>query len=334
MAVSFLLGVVVFANVLTGADSMHAHLGTWFSVPTSGSASLVVNYGFLADSFSALMALVVTGVGTLIHIFSLSYMEKDPGIRRYFAYLNLFVASMLILILADNLPLLFLGWEGVGFCSYLLIGFWWKKPAFADAGRKAFIFNRVADMAFLTGIILLGYGARSLDLTVIRDLPTTLQGPLRIGGMEIASWGSAAAFLLVIGCMGKSAQWPLHVWLKDAMAGPTPVSALIHAATMVTAGIYLTCRLNPLFVSAVEVSSLIACVGTITALSAALIACFQQGLKRTLAYSTVSQLGFMFAARWPWRLLGSFFSRLYACFLQSTSVSGSWSHHAHHRSAQ
>jgi len=250
--------------------------------------SLNISFSLQLDPLSAVMALVVTGVGSLIHLYSIGYMAKDPGQGRYFVYLNLFLAAMLLLVLADNLVLLFVGWEGVGLCSYLLIGFWFSDEAKARAGKKAFIVNRIGDLAFLIGIFWI----------------FTSLGSVHFQGMEEAlnQYTTAPSFLfwicllLFIGACGKSAQFPLHIWLPDAMAGPTPVSALIHAATMVTAGVYLVARLSFLYVFVPSVGLIIAGVGVFTALMAALIALTQNDIKKVLAYSTISQLGYMFLA--------------------------------------
>ena len=240
------------------------------------------------------MLLIVTGIGSLIHIYSTAYMHGDRGFARFFAYLNLFMFSMLTLVMAKSLPLLFVGWEGVGLCSYLLIGFWYKDLANAAAGKKAFIVNRVGDFAFLIGMFILfmaakGLGHATLDVPALRDL--TIIHP-----NAMAKVATAACLLLFAGACGKSAQIPLYVWLPDAMAGPTPVSALIHAATMVTAGVYMIARLNFLYELAPVASATVATVGAATAIFAATIGFAQRDIKKVLAYSTVSQLGYMFLA--------------------------------------
>ncbi len=244
------------------------------------------------DPLSALLALVVTGVGFLIHVYSVGYMADDPDYSRYFTYLNLFVASMLVLVLGGNLLVLFVGWELVGLCSYLLIGFWFERPAAAAAGRKAFVVNRLGDAAFLLGILTVGGLVGTLEFREMARLLGDAGGSLR-GHPGLV----AAAVLLFAGATGKSAQLPLYVWLPDAMEGPTPVSALIHAATMVTAGVFLVGRLWPLFEAAGPVlASVVAPVGAATALFAATVAVAQYDLKRVLAYSTISQIGYMFLA--------------------------------------
>ena len=240
------------------------------------------------DVLSAVMTLVVTGVGSLIHVYSTGYMKDDPGYARYFAYLNLFLFFMLLLVLGRSLLVCFVGWEGVGLASYLLIGFWFEDPEKARAGRKAFITNRVGDAGFLLGMFLVYHALGTLDMDRINAAYT--------GDVAPGVSASLVGFLLFVGAMGKSAQIPLHVWLPDAMAGPTPVSALIHAATMVTAGVYLVARLNGLYLHAPEASAVIATIGAATAFFAATIAIVQTDIKKVLAYSTLSQLGFMFVA--------------------------------------
>jgi NADH-quinone oxidoreductase subunit L len=259
------------------------------------SGALTVNASFLLDPLSAVMILVITFVGFLIHLYSIGYMHEEPRLANYFGYLNLFTGAMLILVLGDSLPLLFVGWEGVGACSYLLIGFWYTNEAYANAGRKAFIVNRIGDFAFLLGIFLLFSATPNrLDFAGIEAVgarlgdPNALQGGM---GLPLAFW---AGLLLFIGACGKSAQFPLYIWLPDAMAGPTPVSALIHAATMVTAGVYMIARLSFLYMAAPQVLMIVAGIGAFTALFAAIIGFAQRDIKRVLAYSTVSQLGFMF----------------------------------------
>ena len=263
------------------------------------SGDTIVYFELLLDNLSGLMCMIITGVGLLIHIFSVGYMANDDGYHRYFAYLNLFMASMLILVLGKSLVLTFVGWEGVGLCSYLLIGFWFTDAAKATAGRKAFITNRIGDFGVVLGMLILFSIVGSLDYDAIRgtcasvaDTPL-LADETKIFGLTAAT---AATLCIFLGCTGKSAQIPLYVWLPDAMAGPTPVSALIHAATMVTAGVYLCVRLNFLFALAPLTMAIIALIGGITAFFAATIAITQNDIKKVLAYSTVSQLGYMFLA--------------------------------------
>jgi NADH-quinone oxidoreductase subunit L len=265
-----------------GGGPLTASLGTWISAGT-----LRVDFNLVLDPLSALMACVVTGVGFLIHVYSIGYMAKDDAQPRYFAYLNLFAAMMLVLVLSDNLALTFLGWEGVGLCSYLLIGFWFDDKAKAAAGLKAFLVNRIGDVGFLIGALALWKALGSLDYAALRS-PAAAALPQ--GVLLVVCLG------LFLGACGKSAQIPLYVWLPDAMAGPTPVSALIHAATMVTAGVYLLCRMSGVLLACPAAMTVVAVVGAATALWAAVIACAQTDIKKVLAYSTVSQLGFMVLA--------------------------------------
>ncbi|HQW37713.1 MAG TPA: NADH-quinone oxidoreductase subunit L, partial [Usitatibacteraceae bacterium] len=240
------------------------------------------------DRLTAVMALIVTGVGTLIHVYSTGYMHEDKSYARYFAYLNLFLFFMLLLVLGKSLLVLFVGWEGVGLASYLLIGFWFGDVEKAAAGKKAFIVNRIGDAGFLLGMFVIYSAVGTLDMPHVNQAFTSGAAP--------AVSASLVGLLLFIGATGKSAQIPLYVWLPDAMAGPTPVSALIHAATMVTAGVYLIARMSGIYLNAPEASTVIAAVGALTALMAATIALAQDDIKKVLAYSTVSQLGFMFVA--------------------------------------
>ena len=293
---SFLLSAAAVMQLTTKPERFHQVISfSWLAgMPfhTAGGqlARFTADFGFLLDPLSSVMILVVTGVGFLIHVYSIGYMAHDGGYYRFFGYLNLFVFFMLMLVLANNYVLMFVGWEGVGLCSYLLIGFYFHKKSAADAGKKAFIVNRIGDAGFLLGMFLMFSvvgTARFLDVnqTLAGMHPETHFGIL-----------SAMALLLFIGATGKSAQFPLYVWLPDAMEGPTPVSALIHAATMVTAGVYMVARSNALFRLTPETSTIVAVVGAFTAIFAASIALVQNDIKRVLAYSTVSQLGYMFMA--------------------------------------
>ena len=280
VAISFFIAVGVFFDVKsTGA--VVAESINWFSV-----GNLSVEFAYRVDALSSVMLLVVTGVGLLIHIYSIGYMAHDKSTSRYFSYLNLFMFMMLNLILGDNLIVLFLGWEGVGLCSYLLIGFWFTDYEKAIAGKKAFVVNRIGDFGLVLGVILLFSQFDTLSISGILTNHTAIT----LMGTGLAT---AIALLLFVGVTGKSAQIPLHVWLPDAMAGPTPVSALIHAATMVTAGVYLIARMNPIFLAAPFAMEVVAWVGIATILMAALIAMQQNDIKKVLAYSTVSQLGYM-----------------------------------------
>ena len=258
---------------------------------TDGSlAQLSIDVGFQLDALSAVMMLVVTGVGFLIHFYSIGYMGHEGGYYRFFGYLNLFMFSMLILVLADNYLMMFVGWEGVGLCSYLLIGFYFHRQAASDAGKKAFVVNRVGDAGFLLGVMLIAVTFGSLNFLEVTEAARS--GRFGVGDAVI----TAICILLFIGAIGKSAQIPLYTWLPDAMEGPTPVSALIHAATMVTAGVYMVARSNALYVLAPTALALVAGIGAVTAIWAASIGLVQNDIKRVLAYSTVSQLGYMFLA--------------------------------------
>jgi NADH-quinone oxidoreductase subunit L len=308
MVGALIVSAVVFsyAIYIYRPEVLQQRGGPWFQVlQADGRAMVSIYWGLRADALSAVMILVVTGVGTLIHIYSASYMshEDEAGYARYFAYLNLFAAAMLTLVLADSLVLTFVGWEGVGLCSYLLIGFWYTDPQKAYAGRKAFVVNRIGDFGFLLGVFSL---IALFGTTSYVDLQRLAQGVQQQSGVTaviqaglFAGWTYQAALTfallcLFVGAAGKSAQLPLYVWLPDAMAGPTPVSALIHAATMVTAGVYLVARNAYLFSLAPAALAVVTVVGALTALFAALIAFAQNDIKKVLAYSTVSQLGFMF----------------------------------------
>jgi len=285
--VSFVVSALVFAEFLKlspEARVFEKNVYDWIA-----SGEFVARVGFRIDSLSVVMCLVVTGVGFLIHVYSAGYMHEDEGFARYFTYLNLFVFMMLILVTANNILFMFVGWEGVGLCSYLLIGFWYKKDSASNAGKKAFIVNRIGDFGFLLGIFFLlaalgAHGIWTLDFAELQK-----NGHLLTGAMA-----TLITLLFFVGATGKSAQIPLYVWLPDAMEGPTPVSSLIHAATMVTAGVYMIARLNFLYVMAPTTMFIVTLVGVLTALFAATIGCAQYDIKRVLAYSTVSQLGYMF----------------------------------------
>ncbi|MBD3258244.1 NADH-quinone oxidoreductase subunit L [candidate division GN15 bacterium] len=287
VGLSFITSVLLFFDLRSlPAEARHLEQ-TLFDWITAGSFH--VDMGLLLDPLSAVMILVVSGVGFLIHVYSIGYMAHDKGYGRYFAYLNLFTFSMLTLVLADNFLLMFVGWEGVGLCSYLLIGFWFEKQSASDAGKKAFIVNRIGDFGFLLGMFIIFWEVGSLDfVTVMERAPEVFV----LGGGLV----TAATILLFVGATGKSAQIPLYVWLPDAMEGPTPVSALIHAATMVTAGVYMIARTNVLFMMAPDTLMVVAIIGAATALFAGTIGVAQNDIKRVLAYSTVSQLGYMFLA--------------------------------------
>ncbi|HET6380692.1 MAG TPA: NADH-quinone oxidoreductase subunit L [candidate division Zixibacteria bacterium] len=281
VAVAWVLSMIVFADVVFGGNEHHVRLYEW--IP---AGDFRIEIAFLVDSLTAMLLLVVSTVGLLVHVYSIGYMNGDRGFWRFFAYLNLFMFSMLLLILGDNFLMLYVGWEAVGLCSYLLIGFWYKKPSAAGAAKKAFVVNRIGDFGFGLGIMMIWtlLGTLSFDEVFAA-----------IGGLE--EWQvTVIALLLFAGAVGKSAQFPLHVWLPDAMEGPTPVSALIHAATMVNAGVYMVARANPIFAESPVAMWVVASIGVFTAIFAAAIALTQNDIKKVLAYSTVSQLAYMFFA--------------------------------------
>ena len=318
--ISFALAVVTFValgHAQEGEEAARFYWKgwEWFHLSTQSGGSTPINVAFSVDALSGTMSLIVTGVGFLIHLYSSSYMADDPSYHRFLTYLNLFIFSMLVLILGDSLPVLFVGWEGVGLCSYLLIGFWFEDDKNAAAGKKAFVTNRIGDFGLLVAMGLLLYYTGALDWSGIQGGAHNLLTPVQVwplgthvpaAGILPSSWEawvnlpryvSAATLVglaLFLGCAGKSAQIPLYVWLPDAMAGPTPVSALIHAATMVTAGVYLLCRLSFVMVLSPAAMATVAFTGALTALFAASIAFAQNDIKKVLAYSTVSQLGYMF----------------------------------------
>ncbi len=281
---AFVLALVNFVRMF-GAELHEPVVRSYWTWMDTGAFR--VEAALLLDQLSMVMTLVVTGVGFLIHVFSVGYMRDDPGYPRYFAYLNLFVFFMLVLVLGASYPVMFVGWEGVGLCSYLLIGFWFTGRENADAGKKAFIVNRIGDVGFLLAMFLLFGAVGSLEFT---DVFGAAEGAFTYGGGLV----TGIALLFLLGATGKSAQIPLYTWLPDAMAGPTPVSALIHAATMVTAGIYLVARSSVLFALAPAAQATVAGIGVLTALFAATIALAQNDIKKVLAYSTISQLGYMF----------------------------------------
>jgi NADH-quinone oxidoreductase subunit L len=283
LGIAFAITMGIF-GVLLGAHAEEPFVRTLF--PWLITGDLHVDAALQVDQLSIVMTMVVTGVGFLIHVFSVGYMQDDPGYPRYFAYLNLFVFFMLVLVLGASYPVMFVGWEGVGLCSYLLIGYWYSDKANADAGKKAFVMNRIGDFGFLVAMFLLFANLGTLDFVGVAGRVSELGE----GGAVITAIG----LFFFLGCAGKSAQIPLYTWLPDAMAGPTPVSALIHAATMVTAGVYLVARSSFIFSLAPVASLTVALVGAVTALFAATIGLKQWDIKKVLAYSTVSQLGYMF----------------------------------------
>ena len=290
VALSFVLSVGVYLSLLkvvAPVRSFSQTLWTWIPVSAGpGTNGLHVTASLYLDPLSMTMVLFVTGISMLIHMYSVAYMKGDRDFPKFFLYLNLFVASMLILVLGSNMLVTFVGWEGVGTCSYFLIAFWFTRESAASAGKKAFIYNRIGDVGFLVAIFL------TFERTGTLEYQAVFQDVNKIGPGYI----TAICLCLLLGVMGKSAQIPLFPWLADAMEGPTPVSALIHAATMVTAGVYLLCRVNPLLHASPDAAFTVACVGAATAFIAATIACAQDDIKKVLAYSTVSQLGYMFLA--------------------------------------
>jgi NADH-quinone oxidoreductase subunit L len=311
---AFAASVIVLVGLLGEPHEERHFTQTLFEwLPAGG---LHVDLGFLVDPLSITMALFVTGVGSLIHLYSIGYMHGDPGYRRFFTYLNLFAFSMLMLVLGSNLLVTFLGWEGVGACSYFLISFWFSKEANARAGKKAFVTNRIGDWGFMVAMFLLFSAVGSLDYDVAFSQVTQI-APVT---------ATAIALLLFVGACGKSAQLPLYVWLPDAMAGPTPVSALIHAATMVTAGVYLMTRVSPIIGQSYDwVPTTIAAVGAATALFAATVAVAQNDIKRVLAYSTVSQLGYMFLAVGSGAYVAAMFHMITHAFFKALLFLGSGS---------
>lgn len=280
---SFLIALSIFLQYDASSQPVIVRAFEWFRIN-----GVQINFGFQIDQLSLMMMMIITGIGSLIHLYSIGYMHDDPGFHKFFAYLNLFIFMMLLLVMGSNYLVLFIGWEGVGLCSYLLIGFWYKNKAYDAAARKAFIMNRIGDLGMIIGILMIAYQTNAVDyLSVAQN-----SGKFGLDS-TIVIFITASLF---IGAVGKSAQVPLFTWLPDAMAGPTPVSALIHAATMVTAGVYLVVRSNFLFSLAPTTLDGILLVGLLTALVAAFIGLRQNDIKKVLAYSTVSQLGFMFVA--------------------------------------
>ncbi len=284
--IPFIIGLLLLSELISMPSDSRTILVKYYEWITAGTFTASISY--LIDPLSITMVLIVTGVGTLIHIYSIGYMHGDPGFAKFFAYLNLFIFAMLNLVLADNFLLIFLGWEGVGLCSYLLIGFWYEQKFTGDAAKKAFIVNRIGDFGFMTAMFFIFTYFSTLDVSIFNQklAAYSVGDPLLM----------TIALLLFLGATGKSAQIPLFVWLPDAMAGPTPVSALIHAATMVTAGIYLLARTSLLYALSPFAMTVVFATGMLTAIVAAVIALRQNDIKKVLAYSTVSQLGFMFMA--------------------------------------
>ncbi len=302
--IPFVLSVMLFLSVKNSGQPISVTYFEWIK-----AGKLSIPFSFLVDQLSSLMLLIITGVGFLIHVYSISYMKNDAGFGKYFAYLNLFIFFMLLLVLGSNYVILFIGWEGVGLCSYLLIGFWYTNSAYANAAKKAFVMNRIGDLGFLIAIfiIITTFGSASFSDVFLKA------ATLKFGDPTL----TLITILLFVGATGKSAQIPLFTWLPDAMAGPTPVSALIHAATMVTAGIYMIVRSNVLFTLAPFTMHLIAIIGLATILLAAIIAVAQTDIKKVLAYSTVSQLGYMFLGLGVGAYTGAFFHVITHAFFKA-----------------
>ena len=310
--ISFGLSVGAFLQVKSTGVPINVSLFDWFSV-----GSFKVQFAFLIDQLSALMLLIITGVGFLIHLYSVGYMHHDEGFGKFFSYLNLFIFFMLLLVLGNNYLIMFIGWEGVGLCSYLLIGFWYTNPDYADAAKKAFVMNRIGDLGFIIGVFLIiAYFGSVTFADIFPKAATMSPGEVPFTLITI---------LLFVGAVGKSAQIPLFTWLPDAMAGPTPVSALIHAATMVTAGVYMVARSNILFTMSPITMNIIAVIGLATAVIAALIALSQTDIKKVLAYSTVSQLGYMFLGLGVGAYTGAFFHVLTHAFFKALLFLGAGS---------
>jgi NADH-quinone oxidoreductase subunit L len=318
---SFAISVYLFTELQLSQHTQQftVNLFDWISTGT-----LHIPLSFLYDPLSAMMLLIITGIGFLIHLYSIGYMHKDAGFGKFFSYLNLFIFFMLILVLGSNYIVMFIGWEGVGLCSYLLIGFWYTNSNYASAAKKAFVMNRIGDLGFLIGVFLIFNTFSSVEFATIFPAAAGM-----VKGDSVLMW---ITILLFIGACGKSAQLPLFTWLPDAMAGPTPVSALIHAATMVTAGIYMIARSSVLFDLAPVTQLIIAIIGTATALIAAIIALTQTDIKKVLAYSTVSQLGYMFLGLGVGAYSGSFFHVLTHAFFKALLFLGAGSviHAMHH----
>lgn len=318
--ISFVISIAIF--IALGSDPVKSHevfLFDWIS-----AGSLHIPLSFLVDPLSSIMLLIITGVGFLIHVYSVGYMHDDEGFGKFFSYLNLFIFFMLLLVLGSNYVVMFIGWEGVGLCSYLLIGFWYTNSNYASAAKKAFVMNRIGDLGFLLGVFFIFTTFGSIEFSKIFPQAANMVP----GNSTIA----LIALLLFIGACGKSAQLPLFTWLPDAMAGPTPVSALIHAATMVTAGIYMIARSNILFDLAPVIQHVIAVVGLATAIIAAIIALTQTDIKKVLAYSTVSQLGYMFLGLGVGAYNGAFFHVITHAFFKALLFlcAGSVIHALHH----
>jgi len=315
--IAFLLSCGVFSTVYTARQAGEAAAFTQSIFDWISAGSLHVSLSFLVDPLSAVMLLIVTGIGFLIHVYSIGYMQHDAGFAKFFAYLNLFIFFMLLLVLGSNYIVMFIGWEGVGLCSYLLIGFWFKNSSYAGAAKKAFVMNRIGDLGFLIGVFLIFATFGTFEFTGVFSQATKMV----VGDTTLL----LITLLLFVAATGKSAQIPLFTWLPDAMAGPTPVSALIHAATMVTAGIYMIARSNILFTLSPITLQVVAAIGICTALLAAAIAVTQNDIKKVLAYSTVSQLGYMFLGLGVGAFTGAFFHVITHAFFKALLFLGAGS---------
>src|SRR3954453_13385457 len=312
-AAAFVVTVAVYLDLLSKPAEERQHVYRLFSWVPVGS--LKVDLAFLVDPLSITMCLFVTGVGALIHLYAVGYMHGDPRFSKFFLYLNLFILSMLLLVLGENMLVTFLGWEGVGTCSYLLISFWHERVTAATAGKKAFITNRVGDWGFMLAMFFAFQATGTLSYLGVKAAASTMA----------QTTATAIALFAFVGACGKSAQLPLYLWLPDAMEGPTPVSALIHAATMVTAGVYLMCRISPLLSQSDTALWIIAIVGCATAFFAATIAVAQNDIKKVLAYSTVSQLGYMFLAAGSGAYVAAVFHMITHAFFKALLFLGSGS---------
>ncbi len=314
--IAMVLAWIVFGEVLAGQLTLSVPvLGNWFT-----SGALRVDWSLHIDSLTAVMLVVVTTVSALVHLYSIGYMAEDKSRPRFFAYLSLFTFAMLMLVTADNLVQMFFGWEGVGLASYLLIGFWYEKPSANAAAIKAFIVNRVGDFGFALGIFMVFVLTQSVSFDqIFAAAPGLANKTVHVFGFDMDAM-TITCLLLFMGAMGKSAQFLLHTWLPDAMEGPTPVSALIHAATMVTAGVFMVARLSPLFEQAPAALSFVTIIGATTAFFAATVGLVQNDIKRVIAYSTCSQLGYMFVGLGRQRLFARHFPSLHPCLLQGAVV--------------
>src|SRR6201998_2821857 len=307
---SFIVAFIIFENV--SPQGTEVHVMDWIN-----AGSFTASFSFLLDPLSSVFLLIITGVGFLIHVYSVGYMHDDDNQNIFFAYLNLFIFFMLMLVMGNSYILMFVGWEGVGLCSYLLIGFWFKNKSYNDAAKKAFIMNRIVDLGFLIGMLLI---FKTFGTTDYKGVFSQANGFFTGNGVI-----TAITLLLFVGAMGKSAQIPLYTWLPDAMAGPTPVSALIHAATMVTAGTYMVARSGVLYALAPDTMFVVGLTGAITAVFAASIALTQNDIKKVLAYSTVSQLGYMFLGLGVGAFTGAFFHVLTHAFFKALLFLGAGS---------